>query len=231
MGGPMGAYEEDAHPWLVEEKRAIAAAARAGHPVWGVCLGAQLLASALGADVYPGPAAEVGLLPVELTPEAADDPVFRHAPASFPTLQWHGDTFDLPDGATLLASCPPTAARRSCSSAPTASSSTSRCQPELAAEWGEVPAYSASLEAIKGPGALDRLVGEVTEHAAATAARARPVRTLARARRPCPGPDLRVESELWKQAPSLGGPDRTRDRRAARQAHVRAAWPAFATRR
>jgi GMP synthase (glutamine-hydrolysing) len=145
MGGPMGAYEEDAHPWLVEEKHAIAAAARAGHPVWGVCLGAQLLASALGAAVYPGPAAEVGLLSVDLTPEAADDPVFSHAPASFPTLQWHGDTFDLPEGATLLASSP---AYRS--------------------QAFEVPAYSASLEAIKGPGALDRLVDEVTVHAPAT---------------------------------------------------------------
>ena len=106
MGGPMGAYEEEAHPWLVEEKRAIRAAAQADHPVWGVCLGAQLLASALGAAVYPGPEAEVGLLPVELTAAAADDPVFGDAPARFPTLQWHGDTFDLPEGATLLASSP-----------------------------------------------------------------------------------------------------------------------------
>ena len=53
MGGPMGAYEEDDHPWLVDEKRAIRAAAQAGHSVWGVCLGAQLLAGALGAAVYP----------------------------------------------------------------------------------------------------------------------------------------------------------------------------------
>jgi GMP synthase (glutamine-hydrolysing) len=106
MGGPMGAYEEDAHPWLAGEKRAIGDAARAGHPVWGVCLGAQLLAGALGARVYTGPEAEVGLLDVELTPAAADDPVFRDAPPSFPTLQWHGDTFDLPQGSTLLASSP-----------------------------------------------------------------------------------------------------------------------------
>lgn len=173
MGGPMGAYEEDAHPWLAEEKRAIGAAARAGHPVWGVCLGAQLLAGALGANVYPGPSAEVGLLPVELTPEAAHDPVFRNAPASFPTLQWHGDTFDLPSGATLLASSPAYRNQAFVFEHAYGLQFHLEVSPELAAEWGEVPAYSASLEAIRGPGALDRLVAEVNEHAAATVPLAR----------------------------------------------------------
>jgi GMP synthase (glutamine-hydrolysing) len=168
MGGPMGAYEEELHPWLVEEKRAIAAAARAGHPVWGVCLGAQLLASALGAAVYRGPEAEVGLLPVELTPAAADDPVFRDAPRSFPTLQWHGDTFDLPDGATLLASSPAYANQAFVYERAYALQFHLEVSPDVAAEWGEVPAYSASLEAIRGPGALDRLVGEVTDNAETT---------------------------------------------------------------
>jgi GMP synthase (glutamine-hydrolysing) len=168
MGGPMGAYEEDAHPWLGEEKRAIAAAARAGHPVWGVCLGAQLLASALGGRVYPGAEAAVGLLPVERTPAAAHDPVFRDAPDSFPTLQWHGDTFDLPRGATLLASSPAYRSQAFVFERAYGLQFHLEVSPELAAEWGEVPAYSASLEAIRGPGALDRLVGEVTEHAAST---------------------------------------------------------------
>jgi GMP synthase-like glutamine amidotransferase len=107
MGGPMGAYEDDAHPWLAREKHMIREAAEAGHPIWGVCLGAQLLAAALGANVYPGDrGAEVGVLPVELTEAAAADPVFAGAPPSFVTLQWHGDTFDVPAGATLLASSP-----------------------------------------------------------------------------------------------------------------------------
>jgi GMP synthase (glutamine-hydrolysing) len=87
MGGPMGAYEEDLHPWIAEEKRGIGNAARAGHPIWGVCLGAQLLAGSLGARVYPGEEAEVGLLPVELAAAAAEDLVFSDAPRSFPTLQ------------------------------------------------------------------------------------------------------------------------------------------------
>ena len=168
MGGPMGAYEEQDHPWLVDEKRAIAAAAQAGHPVWGVCLGAQLLAAALGAEVYPGAEAEVGLLGVELTEAAYTDPVFSAAPPSFPTLQWHGDTFDLPPGATLLASS--LAYRNQAFAYKRAYGLQFHLEvsPELAAEWGAVPAYEASLEAIKGPGALDRLVDEVGAHAHAT---------------------------------------------------------------
>ena len=168
MGGPMGAYEDEAHPWLAAEKDAIREAAEAGHPVWGVCLGAQLLAGALGARVYPGERAEVGLLPVELTPAAATDPVFEGVPDSFPTLQWHGDSFDLPDGATLLASSP---AYRNQAFAYKRSYGLQfhlEVTPELAAEWGEVPAYAQSLEAIKGAGALDRLVADIGEHAAET---------------------------------------------------------------
>ncbi len=96
MGGPMGAYEDAAHPWLDPEKRLLREAVEADVPVWGVCLGAQLLAAALGARVYKGDRPEVGLLPVELAPDASDDPVFGAAPRRFTTLQWHGDTFDLP---------------------------------------------------------------------------------------------------------------------------------------
>jgi GMP synthase (glutamine-hydrolysing) len=168
MGGPMGAYEEDSHAWLAPEKQAIGDAARAGHPVWGVCLGAQLLAGALGARVYRGAEAEVGLLGVELTPAAASDPVFSAAPAAFPTLQWHGDTFDLPEGATLLASSPAYASQAFVFKRAYGLQFHLEVSPELAAEWGEVPAYAASLEAIRGAGALERLIGEVTDNAEVT---------------------------------------------------------------
>jgi GMP synthase (glutamine-hydrolysing) len=161
LGGPMGAYEEDAHPWLVAEKRVLREAAQAGQPVWGVCLGAQVLAAALGARVHPGPEPEVGLLPVELTAAAAADPVFEGAPSSFPTLQWHGDTFDLPEGATLLASSPAYANQAFAYRRAYGLQFHLEVSPELAASWGEVPEYAQSLEAIRGPGALDRLVGEV----------------------------------------------------------------------
>jgi GMP synthase-like glutamine amidotransferase len=168
MGGPMGAYQEDEHPWLAAEKRLLREAVEADVPVWGVCLGAQLLAGALGARVYPGERPEVGLLPVELTSAASSDPVFGEAPSSFPTLQWHGDTFDLPEGATLLASSPayPNQAFRIGRSY--ALQFHIEVSLELATEWGEVPAYAQSLEATLGPGALDRLLAGVEEHADVT---------------------------------------------------------------
>jgi GMP synthase (glutamine-hydrolysing) len=103
MGGPMGAYDDSLYPWLAPEKRLIAEAVRAGKPYWGVCLGAQLLAASLGADVTPGPRPELGVMAVELTDAAGGDPVFAGAPRTFPTLQWHGDTYELPDGAVQLA--------------------------------------------------------------------------------------------------------------------------------
>jgi GMP synthase-like glutamine amidotransferase len=74
MGGPMSVNDEGEHPWLREEKRLIASAARGGVPVWGACLGVQLLASALAATVYTGSEPEVGLLPVTLTEEGRVDP-------------------------------------------------------------------------------------------------------------------------------------------------------------
>jgi GMP synthase (glutamine-hydrolysing) len=168
MGGPMGAYEDERHPWLAAEKRLLREAVEADVPVWGVCLGAQLLAAALGARVYQGERPEVGLLPVELTPAAAGDPVFGDAPSSFPTLQWHGDTFELPDGATLLASSPayPNQAFRIGRSY--ALQFHLEVTLGLATEWGEVPAYAESLESTLGPGALERLLADVADHAAVT---------------------------------------------------------------
>lgn len=101
MGGPMGVYERAAHPWLEREQALIAARLRAGLPTLGVCLGAQLIAAALGAAVWPGPTREIGFAAVTLTRQGRAGPL--HALADVPVLHWHGDTFDLPDGARLLA--------------------------------------------------------------------------------------------------------------------------------
>jgi GMP synthase (glutamine-hydrolysing) len=163
MGGPMGAYDEAEHDWLAPEKRLLRDAVEGGVPVWGVCLGAQLLASALGARVYRGERPEVGVLPVELTADAADDPVFSAAPASFPALQWHGDTFDLPEGATLLArsAAYPNQAFRV--GASYGLQFHIEVPLSLATDWGEVPAYAQSLESTLGPGALDGLLAAVAE--------------------------------------------------------------------
>ena len=74
----------------------------------GICLGAQLLAAALGARVAPGPAREIGWHPVALRPAARDDPLFAGLPPTFTAFHWHGDSFDLPAGAAWLASSPRT---------------------------------------------------------------------------------------------------------------------------
>ena len=102
MGGPMGVYEADAHPWIACQLRRLALRLAADRPTLGVCFGAQMIAAALGAQVYPGPAMEVGFHPVTLHGPAADGPL-RHI-AEVPVLHWHGDTFTLPEGVELLAS-------------------------------------------------------------------------------------------------------------------------------
>lgn len=103
MGGPMNVYEEAEHPWLADENALLGAAARAGLPVLGVCLGAQLIAKALGAAVTKAPVEEVGWRTVRLTPTGAADPLFAGLGPELKVLQWHGDTFAVPEGGRLLA--------------------------------------------------------------------------------------------------------------------------------
>ncbi len=167
MGGPMSAVDDAELPWLSAEKRLIAEAVHAGTPFWGVCLGVQLLAAGLGARVYPGPAPEVGLLPVELTEEALADPVFGGMPRELLTLQWHGDTFDLPEGAVRLAGSPvyPNQAFRVADAAYGVQFHL-EVSPDLAGEWARVPAYAEALERVLGPGALDDLIAALEVHAA-----------------------------------------------------------------
>ena len=102
MGGPMGVYETAAHPWIACEVARLATRIAADRPLIGVCLGAQMIAAALGARVYPGGRQEIGFAPVTLTAAGADSPL-RHL-TDTPVLHWHGDTFDLPDGTERLAS-------------------------------------------------------------------------------------------------------------------------------
>ena len=104
MGGPMGVHEEGKYPWLAAEKRFIREAVESGMKVLGICLGAQLLASALGAKVYPNPQKEIGWYPVNLTPAGRQSRAFHKFPSVFTTFHWHGDTFDLPPEAEWLAS-------------------------------------------------------------------------------------------------------------------------------
>ena len=102
MGGPMGVYEQDRYPWIGCQLRRLAGRLEADRPTLGVCFGAQMIAAALGAHVYPGQVKEVGFHPVRIHDHALDSPL-RHI-VDVPILHWHGDTFTLPDNVDLLAS-------------------------------------------------------------------------------------------------------------------------------
>jgi len=106
MGGPMGANDDADFPNLPRERALLAEAAGAGLPVLGICLGAQLLAVALGARVTRGVEEEVGFGEVTLTDEGCRDPVLGRGPRSIPVFHYHSDAFDLPRGAVLLAGSP-----------------------------------------------------------------------------------------------------------------------------
>lgn len=101
LGGPMSVYEEDRHPWLIREKRFVRQCVEDGKPVLGICLGAQMLAEALGGTVRRNDQKEIGWHPVRRTAEK--HPIFDGMPETFVSFQWHGDTFTLPEGARRLA--------------------------------------------------------------------------------------------------------------------------------
>jgi GMP synthase-like glutamine amidotransferase len=155
FGGPMNVDEEDRYPWLAPETTAIRAAALGGMPILGVCLGGQLLAKALGARVTKNPEPEVGLLDVELTDAGATDPLFTGWPRRSAVVQWHSDTFAIPEGGVRLATsgaCGNQAFRYG------------RCayglqfHPEVTADmvkdWADVPEYAEAMRRIQsGEGA------------------------------------------------------------------------------
>ncbi|MEM7778742.1 MAG: type 1 glutamine amidotransferase [Pseudomonadota bacterium] len=171
MGGPMDVWEEDDNPWLVAEKAFIRRAV-IGHkmPYLGLCLGHQLLASALGADVGPG-TPEIGLLPVKV--EAS--PVFEGLRSPIDTLQWHGaEVKELPDGATSIASSPDCAIQAMLFGRHAVTAQFHlETEPDTVQNWAQIPTYAAALERALGPGAVADLDAKVTANMAALNATAR----------------------------------------------------------
>lgn len=173
MGGPMDVWEEDENPWLISEKAFIrAAVVDAKKPFLGLCLGHQLLACALGAEVGPG-MPEIGLLTVDVTENPVD--VFAGLPFRLTTLQWHGEEVKtVPDGAEVLAKsdvCPVQAMRFG----PRAISAQFHLEtePDTVANWAQVPAYAGALERSLGPGAVKELDATVAAEMDALNATAR----------------------------------------------------------
>lgn len=161
MGGPMGALDDDDHPWLREEREFIRAAVAAAVPYWGVCLGAQLLAAALGSRVYRGATPEVGTYGVELAPDADQDAVFGSLSPTFDVFQWHSDTFDLPAEARLLASSPLYPHQAFAVGSAYGIQFHVEVPAELAREWGAIDTYRRALEDIHGQGSGVRILGEL----------------------------------------------------------------------
>jgi GMP synthase-like glutamine amidotransferase len=104
MGGSMSVHDEEQFPWLKAEKIFIRQAVEAGKTILGICLGSQLISSALGAKVYRNPEKEIGWFDIEFSQYAQSSELFRNMGSSLKVFHWHGDTFDLPENAVHLAS-------------------------------------------------------------------------------------------------------------------------------
>ncbi len=102
LGGSMNVYEEDRYPFLKDEDLFIKEAIQRGKAILGICLGAQLIAKALGAKVFKSPVKEIGWYDVSLTDEGSKDPFFSYLPKTFPVFQWHEDTFEIPKVGKLI---------------------------------------------------------------------------------------------------------------------------------
>ena len=103
MGGAMGVNDSDQYPWITEEIEFIKYAIHSGKIVIGICLGSQMIATALGAQVYRNTEPEIGFWPISFSKVAQEDIVFRHYSAQLDVMHFHFDTFTLPEGAILIA--------------------------------------------------------------------------------------------------------------------------------
>jgi GMP synthase (glutamine-hydrolysing) len=159
--------------WLADESQYVREAVVSGVPYFGVCFGAQVLATSLGARVYQGPRPEVGIHPIFLTDSGRRDPVFSAAPPKLNVFQWHADGFDLPRGAALLAGslAYPNQAFRWRAHAYGIQFHL-EVSPEMARTWAASPAYAAQLDVDVGRDRLAHLLVALEAHSTALGAMA-----------------------------------------------------------
>ena len=103
MGGPMNVFDFHIHPWMQEEVEWVSAFIESGKPVLGICLGAQIVAASLGAEVYPGKHKEIGWFNLHFLPCLGDYRICKDLPSTRKVFHWHGDTFHIPEGAIRIA--------------------------------------------------------------------------------------------------------------------------------
>jgi len=166
LGGPMNVDETERFPHLTTEIAAIQEALTLGIPILGICLGAQLLAAALGANVRPNSVREIGWYRVDPTAAAGGDPLFRHLGADQHVFQWHAYTFDLPGGAVHLASTPtcPNQAFRFGDRAYGLQFHL-EVDANLIQKWLQVPEYRAEAESSGPEHQLEHILRKTHEHA------------------------------------------------------------------
>lgn len=163
LGGAQDTWQEDQHPWLVAEKRAIREwVAERAKPYFGVCLGHQLLATALGGEVALAEKGEVGVFDVSLSEEARHHPLMQGLDPSHKVMQWHmAEVKQVPEMAQVLASSPLTPVQ-ALAVGDHAIGTQFHCEftPQSVASWRSLPSWVASLERHRGPGGYDTLVEE-----------------------------------------------------------------------